>query len=581
MRSPGDLGMTRTRWALGLVTLVTSACTGDIGDAGRGAPRAVDTNGDGIPDAVLPGGIGPTGGPGVVPAGTAGAGASPLGASTPSAATLRRLTPAQYRNSVLDLTGVEPDVAGLTSIPPLSGLQAIGASSVTLAELDLEAFESLADGLSAQLFADPTLRTKLVGCDAQQSACAEAFVASFGRRAFRRPLSDDERTRYVELLRSATQMTGDGWLGLRVVSSAFLQSPSFLYRAELGAPDPAAPTRRLLDAYELASRLSFFLWNTTPDDALLDAAAAGTLATAAGVATEAQRLLASPRAAAAIDQLFTDYLRLDALDELVKLPDVYPAATPTLPAAMREQTLRSLRTLLFERDGDFRTAFTTETTFVDAELAELYDLPEPAGTGFREVTLPASGARAGLLTQASFLATHAHPGRTSPTRRGKFIRESLLCQAVPAPPPDVDTTLPDTSDARTLREKLTEHRDNPACSGCHTLMDPLGLALEHFDGIGAHRTVENGVAIDASGDLDGLPFSDARGLGAALAADPRLADCFARTLLRYARGALETPSEEALLAELTASFAAAGYRVRELIQGVVTADAFRHVGGLP
>ncbi len=577
--------MTGTRWVVGLVTLVTSACTGSIGDEEGRAPGTLDADGDGVPDTVAASAAGGASAlPGTAP-GTAGTGAAatPIDARTPPAATLRRLTPAQYRNSVRDLVGIEPDVAALTSVPPLSGLQAIGASSVSLAELDLEAFEKLADGLSAQLFADPATRTKLVGCDAQDSACAEGFVTGLGRRAFRRPLFDDERTRYLALLHTATQMTGDGWLGLRVVSSALLQSPSFLYRVELGTPDPADTTRRVLDAYELASRLSFFLWNTTPDDALLDAAEAGALATSADVATQAQRLLDSPQAADAIEQLFADYLRLDALDTLVKLPEVYPAATATLPAAMKQETLRSLRTLLFERDGDFRDALTTRTTFVDAELAALYDLPEPTGTGLTltEVTLPVDSPRAGLLMQASFLATHAHPGRTSPTKRGKFIRENLLCQAVPAPPPDVNTTLPDTSDARTLREKLTEHRANAACAGCHALMDPLGLALEHFDGLGAYRERDNGVEIDASGDLDGLPFSDARGLATALAADPRLADCFARTLLRYARGALETPSEAPLIAELSSAFASSSYRVRELMQSVVTSDAFRHVGGLP
>jgi hypothetical protein len=176
---------------------------------------------------------------------------------------------------------------------------------------------------------------------------------------------------------------------------------------------------------------------------------------------------------------------------------------------------------------------------------------------------------------------HAHPGRTSPTKRGKFIRESLLCQAVPAPPPNVDTSLPDTSDARTLREKLTEHRENPSCAGCHTLMDPIGLSLEHFDGIGAFRTTENGVAIDASGELDGVMFDDARGLAQALAASPALTNCFARTLLRYARGALETSSETPTIAELDAAFGSAGYEVPALMAHIASDPAFQTVGALP
>jgi hypothetical protein len=376
-------------------------------------------------------------------------------------------------------------------------------------------------------------------------------------------------------------MTSDPWLGLRVVTSAFLQSPGFLYREELGAPDSADPSRRVLTDYELASRLSFFLLNTTPDEELLDAAEAGMLSAAAGLETQAQRLLDSPRAAQATEELFVDYLQLDALTELVKLPEVFPQATETLGAAMRQETILSLRTLLFERAGDFREAFTTTKTFVNAELAELYDLPrQTSGTEPVEVDLPASGPRAGVITHAGFLATHAHPGRSSPTRRGKFIRESLLCEAIPAPPPNVNTTLPETGDARTLREKLTRHREDPACSGCHAMMDPIGLALENFDGIGAYRETENGVAIDASGELDGATFDDARGLGTALAAHPDLTSCFARTLLRYARGALETQSEAAFIATLDGQFTAAGHSMPQLMLQIATDPAFRYVGAL-
>jgi hypothetical protein len=561
------------------------ACTGDI-ERPRGERDGVFGNtGNGVsgPGAIGPNGAAPNGS-GANPGGSnpaAGAPGSAPGAVAQPRATLRRLSATQYRNSVRDLLGVEADVSKLSPLAPLNGLRAIGASALAVPEKDVEAFEGLAESISAQLFSDSAARSKLLGCDGTQTACAEGFVASFGRRVFRRPLGDEERERYLALLRTATQMTGDGWLGLRVVTSALLQSPSFLYREELGTPDPSDPARRTLTAFELASRLSFFVWNTTPDPALLDAAESGMLASDDGLRAQADRLLQSTRAADAIEELFGDYLQLDALDDLVKLPEVYPQATPTLGAAMKTETLRTLRGLLFERAGDFRDTFTSPITFVNAELAELYDLPRVTGTGFSEVTLPASGQRAGLLTQASFLATHAHPGRTSPTRRGKFIRESLMCQSIPAPPPDVNTTLPEMSTARTLREKLQAHRADPACSGCHTLMDPIGLGLEGFDGIGAFRQNDNGAMIDASGELDGAAFSDARGLGSALAQNPNVASCFARTVLRYARGALEDPSETALIDALSAEFAGAGFRMPELMLRIVTQPAFRSMGALP
>jgi hypothetical protein len=557
----------------GLIAL--SACTGSV-DSGQRSFS--DLNGDGIPDvpAGAPWGVAGAGGIGI-PAGPA----APQGRIELPHASLRRLTLSQYQNSLQDLLNVTPDISALTPVAPRNGLRAIAASSVALPQRDLESFGTLADSASAQVFGDVNARMKLVGCDASQSACADSFVAAFARRAFRRPLLPDESARYLALLRKATQQSGDGWLGLRVVTSALLQSPHFLYRSELGEADAADPARRKLSDYELAARLSFFLWNTTPDDALLAAADSGKLATAPGRSAEVQRLLASPRAAQAVEELFSDYLQLEALDALVKLPEVYPQATPSLAAAMKQETLLALRSALFERGGDFRDAFRSTKTFANAELAALYGLRAPSGGAFAEVELPASGPRAGLLMQASFLAAHAHPSRSSPTRRGKFVRESLLCQSIPAPPDDVNTTLTDTSTAKTLREKLTAHRSDARCAGCHMLMDPIGLALEHFDGIGAFRDTENGARIDASGELDGRTFQDARGLAEALAAHPQLADCFARTLLRYARGALETASETPALQSLTQQFAAAGHRLPDLMARIANDPSFAQVGPLP
>ncbi len=567
----------------GLASMLLVACTGKVDDGSRR-----DLNGDGIPDAPPPIGAGNLAGAGATagvagagsPNGAGGAAAVPVAPGMLPAPTLRRLTVEQYQNAVRDLLGVEADVSGLTAVPPLNGLLSIGASTVTLPQVDIEAFDVLADKLAGQVFGDSTAREKLTGCDAMQTACADGFVASFGRRAFRRPLTDDERTRYLSLLHRAVDMTKDGWLGLRVATSAMLQSPNFLYREEIGQADPSNPARRVLTAYELASRLSFILWNSTPDPMLLDAAESGALATPAGLATQVDRLLGSPRAAEASESLFADYLRLDALDSMVKLPEVFPQATPALASAMKEETLRTLRTHLVERGGDFREVFTTTKTFANGDLAKLYGLRQPTGTTFSEVELPAMGPRAGLLTHASFLATHAHPGRTSPTIRGKFIRENVLCQSIPPPPNDVDTTLPDTSTARTIRDKLARHRADAACAGCHNLMDPLGLALEQFDGIGAHRTMENDVTIDASGELDGVMFDGARGLGNALAASPIVSECFVRTVLRYARGTVEDGSEGALITNLHTAFTGMGYRLPALMKQIATDPSFRQVGAL-
>jgi hypothetical protein len=564
------------RWT---VLTLLAACSGEIAEPPRSEGAWQTPSGvSNAPGAFVPVGSGPTG------ATAAGPGAPSIpaadGSELPSPR-LRRLTLSQYQNSLNDLLGVKPDTSMLSAIPPLNGMRSIGASSMALPARDVEAFETLASNASAQVFGNTSLRMRVAGCDATQPACAEGFVASFGRRAFRRPLTDAERARYLDLLRAATQMTGDGWSGLRVVTLAFLQSPNFLYRAELGDPDPSAQPRRKLSPHELAARLSFFLWNTTPDPALLAAADSGELNSAAGLSAQVQRLLGSPRATDAIDELFADYLQLEALDSLVKLPEAYPNATATLPEAMKQETLLSLREFLWNAGGDYREAFTTHRTFVNDELAKLYGVKAPAGDSFSEVTLPANGPRAGLLTQASFLALHAHPGRSSPTVRGKFLRENLLCQAIPSPPDNVDTSLPAIpNDKMTARQRLTAHRENPSCASCHQLMDPLGLALEHFDGIGAYRETDNGLTIDATGELDGMQFQDARGLAEVIAAHPNTTDCFVRTVLRYARGALENTSEVALLTTIGGEFERSGYGLRALISAVATEPSFRQTGAL-
>jgi hypothetical protein len=560
----------RAALCLGLA-LLQAACSGDVVSQASPAGAAPDADGDldGDDQGTSPGGMGGAGAPST---GKPGYAPSP---------TLRRLTLSQYENSVRDLLGVQADVSKLTPLTPLNGLRAIAASTLALPERDVETFHNLADTLTAQVFSEPTARQKLVGCDAKQAACREQFLLTLGRRAFRRPLSSDERTRYVALLEKAATSTGDGWLGLQVVTGALLQSPHMLYRVELGEVDPKDKAQRRLTDLELASRLSYFLWNSTPDAELLDAAETGKLATSDGIAVQAKRLLASPRASEAIDELFSDYLQLGGLDALTKLPETYPSATPTLAAALRTETLMTLRELVFKRALDFREVFTTPKTFVNGELAKLYGVRTSSADKFTEIDLPGDGPRAGLLLQGSFLALHAHPTRSSPTLRGKFIRESLLCQSIPPPPNNVETTLPDTAGAKTAREKLAAHRENAACAGCHAMMDPMGLALEHFDGIGAYRQSENGLNIDASGELDGTAFEDARGLATALAEHPDLASCFVKTVLRYARGAIERSEEEnGSIAKLDARFAALGHKLPELLLTIATDSSFRYVGAL-
>lgn len=533
--------------------------------------------------------VGPGAGPGAS-AGTAGNGAqvAPPGGELPqevtgeqfSSPSLRQLTTVQYKNSLRDLFGdavtlpsnLEPDTA-------LSGLYAIGASTVALSARSTELFETAARDITTQIFSDATKRQSLLGCDPTQQSCLESFVSTFGRRAWRRPLAADEVTKYVTLAQSGQTASGDAWQGASLIVSAMLQSPNFLYRVEIGTIDAAQPTRRWLDSFEVASRLSYLLWSSTPDDTLLDAAASGTLTDPTLIATQAQRLLNDTRAQAAVENFFAEYLGLNNLQAAQKLPEAYPAFTPSLRSAMQQETLLTLRTLAFDEGTDFRSLLTSHTTFVNTELAELYGMPAPNGDGMGRTTLAADSPRVGLLGQASLLTMYSHASTSSPTQRGKFVREILLCQSIPAPPPNVNTTLPDTAGAVTKREKLAIHAEG-SCAACHSLMDPIGLALENFDGIGAYRETDNGAPIDASGELDGVAFADAAGLGQVLSQHARFPECVARTLYRYSMGHLEEPGEEPAITSLVGSFSTSGYKLKDLLLATAQLPGFRYVGAL-
>jgi hypothetical protein len=395
-------------------------------------------------------------------------------------------------------------------------------------------------------------------------------------------LTPDELGRYTRL--GAGVQPG---AQIPAVIAALVQSPNFLYRAEIGTPDPADPTQHRLTGFELASRLSYFLWGAPPDDTLLAAAESGQLATAAGLEAQTRRMLPAGRSRETMAAFFIELFRLRRLDKVYESRGKYPQFSPTIPAAMRAETLHVIEEIAFAPGRDFREIFSADFTWVNDELARLYGLPAGESTpgaapvgkdGFRRVVLPAGSGRSGVLGQGAFLTIFAHPTTSSPTKRGKFIRESLLCQAVPPPPPNVDAKLPkdDGKTKRTIRQKLEQHRNNPRCNGCHKAMDPLGLAFERFDGIGFARTRdETGAAIDSSGEFDGVPFKDAAGLGALLARSPKIGTCLARSLFRFAVGHLESEGEEPVVEALAQGLERDGYQFDALVANVIKSEGFR------
>jgi hypothetical protein len=405
----------------------------------------------------------------------------------------------------------------------------------------------------------------------------QGFLEDFGRRAYRRPLTADELLRWQQI--SVQLASPDAWEGLRLAVSGMLQSPYFIYRVELGEPDPERPGRLRFTSHEMASRLSFLLWNTTPDDELLDAAAGDTLLTEDGLREHAERMLADPRASKAIQQFFAQYFDLGRLDGIARDPTVYPSFTSTLPASMRTEVQLLVDDFVFRRDADIRGIFGTRNTFVNEELAALYgvDAPGASPIAFVPVELPEDGPRAGMLTLGGFLMMNAHETEPSPTRRGKYLRERVLCQTVMPPPDDVDTNIPEEmGDAQTLRERLEQHAENTVCAGCHNFIDPPGFLFESFDSVGVFRTVDkDGYPIDATGALDGVELSSATELGPLLAEDPRVGQCVVKQLFRHAQGRLETEAERDIVTDLDDRFADDGYRFKRLLLTLVTHEGFR------
>ncbi len=495
---------------------------------------------------------------------------------------LRRLTQAQYVNAIHDLLGddllvsrpMEPDVS-------LGGSISVGAAGTSISPRGVEQYEALAYDLAEQLLRTGARRARAVSCTPMaivDATCAETFVRATGRRLWRRPLTDAESTALVTLAGNAAMTLNDFHRGLEYALSAMLQSPLFLFRVEIAEPATGADVARF-SPYSLAARLAFFLWNGPADDDLLAAAADGRLSTDEGVSAEVTRMVASPKLNRGLRAFVTEWLGLQRLDAVTKDPMVYTSFSSDVPAAAREETLSLAEHLAVTRDADFRDIITTREIFVNRRLASIYNVRAPSQMrpdGFGLTTLPEDSPRRGLLGHVSMLALAAHPVSTSPTLRGKFIRESLLCNEVPMPPVNVNTALPEpTTGLRTMRERLLRHQVDPTCRSCHALLDPIGLALENFDGIGAYRTNDHGAAIDASGNLDGVAYGDSRGLTQTLHDSPAFPRCISTRLYRFAYGRHESDGEEAEVGRLAQDFAYGGYRLRRLMSSIAVSPAFR------
>ncbi len=556
--------------------LFALGCVGTVSRPGAGASSgaaggAGSTSGGAAGDSATP--------PATTTMTTTSDGGAPLVQPT---ATLHKLTIPEFTNSLHDLLGTDVPVSELEPDHEVDGFRSIAASIVSVSPLGIARYETAVDGAAAVAFASAARAAKVLAClpaNATDTACATRAINAFGRRAFRRPLTDVETTRYLALATAtAAEPNGDLVAGLREAVSAIPQSPSFLYRVELGAPSAADGGRTKYTGFEMASRLAAMLWATVPDDALLDAAANGALATPDGVRAQAQRMISSPKAHQALSTFVDDLYGMDHLAEAIKDPKLFPAWTDTLREAMHQELLLRIDDVAFDGKSDFLSLYDQKTTFVNNELAKLYGLPVVPVDGFRRIDLPAGSPRQGVLGSGALLAAYALPQRTSPTTRGKFVMETLLCRTVPPPPPGVNTNLDVTTNANApLRQQLEAHRQNATCAACHGLMDPVGLGLENFDSVGAYRLTDKGATIDASGLLDGVAFANAAELGSLLRNHANAGACVVRNLYTAAQGRTPLPIDAPVLTLLATRFSASGRRADQLLVDVVSSDAFRFV----
>ncbi|GAB4567028.1 MAG: DUF1588 domain-containing protein [Haliangiales bacterium] len=495
-------------------------------------------------------------------------------AGTPGRPMLRRLSRTEYDRTVRDLLGTQATLgATFTADTVINGYDN-NAEALTVSSLLAGQVREAAEKLAAEAVSDRL--DALLPCDrGAGAACVEEFTASFGARAFRRPLTDDEVARYAALFDVGADAADGGSfeVGIELVIAAMLQSPHFLYRSELGAA--TAEGRYQLNDYEIASQLSYFLWGSMPDDALFAAAEAGTLTSPEEIEAQARRMLDDPKSRSMIERFTVQWLGTDQIGVVPKDSAAYPELTGEVRAAMDRETRDFVADVVLS-GGTFSDLMQAQVA-AEGVLAELYASP---GDGASEdLDAAAEDDRSGLLTLGAVLTTHARPNASSPIHRGKLVRERLLCQHLPPPPPGVNAEPPAFDPSLTTRERYSQHSSDEACAGCHRLMDPIGFGFENYDGIGRYRGDENGLAIDVSGTIHetsagDVTFVGTSGLAETLAASADAHDCFVLQWVRYAYGVEEDRQLDCLIEEVQAEFDQSGGTVEDLIIALTQTSHF-------
>jgi hypothetical protein len=516
------------------------------------------------------GSAGPGGG-----GGPAAAGAAPITAP----ATGQRLTDHEYLNVTSDLFGVDvtTDTLSLPLDPKVDGFRN-AASALLPSDVRIEGYSNLAASVVGKVdWSKQLAQAGMAACADFSPACEAAFFATIGRRLFRRPLNAEQLGRFTPIF-NAVQQGGDTFvMATSLVASAMLQSPEFLYRLETAGSQ--------IDDFEMATRLSFLLWNSTPDDALLDAAAQSQLATSAGRNAQVARMLTDPRVQRALRDYVDDWLGAGDLLRTSRDTSLFPLFTGPLAADMREEVQRLFARVVWQDDVDLLSVFTSDRTMITPALAMLYGLPAPATPGFSEVSLAQVPARLGLLTQAGILTvTSVGAVGSSIVDRGAFLARTILCRSIPDPPIGVPD-LPPPQKGLSERDRLAMHAQNPVCGGCHNQIDPLGTAFETYDAIGALQTADQlGNKLTGAGAVTlagkNVPYSSTRDFINALSTDPEVGSCAVHKMVQYAYARPMIAADEPMIAALTADFEKGGRHYKAFLTELAEGDWTR-MGGAP
>lgn len=488
----------------------------------------------------------------------------------------RRLTESQYRHAIADIFGPEIEINARFE-PELreAGLQAVGNARLSITTSGLEQYLALARSISTQVI-DGDKAAENVSCslDQSDSACAKSYLKNIGGQLFRRPLSDAETASFISAYDQGVSSAGNAAKGFKLALIGMLMSPEFLFRVERAEVDPDNANQKRFDAYTKATRLSYLLWDAAPDGELMQLAQNGDIHKDEVFAQQVDRLLTSPRLEDGVRAFFTDMLQFERFETLTKDGATYPKFSQAVADSAREETLKFLVHHLVTKQDDYRDIFTSRETVINRSLAAVYDVPFLSKDEWTQHTFAADSGRSGVLTQVTFLSLFSHPAASSPTVRGVKLYDIFQCITLPDPPPDVDFSKVQAIENGTVRERLIDHKTNPGCYSCHNISDPPGLALEHFDGLGQRRLLENGKLIDVSAEINGKAFDGSVGLGNFMRDNQQAVNCVVRNVHNYGVGRVDGAAEREVLARLRQSFADNDYRFASLMRSVLTDPEF-------